>query len=179
MTGDTRLHLIGGALVATLAMAPAQVLAQCRDWDEMVADGSLVQIKAVLGDEIDLTLPVVYLNPKRLGRCALGEALYDGLDSALLSAGPPAQGFWVGVSGRSAETFVPEQLWVVQGDRELGLSLKGDYEVDTRLSALGELAFQYLVVYGDNLDPTLPMRLIYVSRIGPVSTEYRVDAYYR
>lgn len=59
------------------------------------------------------------------------------------------------------------------------MSLKGDYEVDTRLSALGELAFQYLVVYGDNLDPTLPMRLIYVSRIGPVSAEYRVDAYYR
>ncbi len=29
------------------------------------------------------------------------------------------------------------------------------------------------------LDPTLPMPLMYASRIGPVSAEYRVDAYYR
>lgn len=160
-------------------LGPHQALAQCQDWDTMLADGSLVQIDTVLGDEIDLTLSVVYLNPKRLGRCALGDGLFDGLDSGILNAGSPAQGFWVGVSGRSADTFVPEQLWVVQGDREMGLSLKGEYDAETRLSTLGDIEAQYLVVYGAELDATQPMRVIYVSSIGPLSSEYRVDAYYR
>ena len=142
----------------------------------MLADGSVVEIEAVLGDEIDLTLSVVYLNPKRLERCALDAVLYDGLDSAMLSAGPPAQGFWVGVTGRSADTFVPEQLWVVQGGRELGLCLKGEYDAETRLGTLSQFDGQYLVVYGAALDATLPMRVIYLSSIGPVSSEYRVDA---
>ena len=154
------------------AISPATSItaaAQCRDWDEMLADGSIVEIEAVLGDEIDL-------NPKRMGRCALGAVLYDGLDSAMLSAGPPAQGFWVGVTGRSADTFVPEQLWVVQGGRELGLCLKGEYDSETRLGTLSQFDGQYLVVYGAALDATLPMRVIYLSSVGPVFSEYRVDA---
>ena len=142
----------------------------------MLADGSVVEIEAVLGDEIDLTLSVVYLNPKRLERCALDAVLCDGLDSAMLSAGPPAQGFWVGVTGRSAGTFVPEQLWVVQGGRELGLSLKGEYDAETRLGTLSQFDGQYLVVYRAALDATLPMRVICLSSVGPVSSEYRVDA---
>jgi len=142
----------------------------------MLADGSVVEIEAVLGDEIDLTLSVVYLNPKRLERCALDAVLYDGLDSAMLSAGPPAQGFWVGVTGRSADTFVPEQRWVVQGGRELGLCLKGEYDAETRLGTLSQFDGQYLVVYRAALDATLPMRVICLSSVGPVSSEYRVDA---
>lgn len=153
--------------------------AQCPDWDQMRDDGSVVEIEAVLRDEIDLTLSLVYLNPPGLGACALGEALFDGLDSGLLRAGPPAEAFWVGISGRSTGDFVPEQLWVVQGDRELGLSLKGEYDVETRLSSLQDFEQQYLVVYGEALDPTEPMRLIYISSIGPVSTEYRLPSRYR
>ncbi len=44
---------------------------------------------------------------------------------------------------------------------------------------MGEFAAQYLVVYGDEIDPSQPMRLIYISRIGPVSEPYRLDAAYR
>ena len=166
-------------LTAALTCAPTRALAQCPDWHEMLAEGSLVQIEVVLRDEIDLTLSIVYLNPPRLGSCALGDALFDGIDSNLLSAGPPAAGFWVGVSGRSADEFEPEQLWVVQGDTEMGLSLKGEYDAVTRLSTMSELAAQYLVVYGHEIDPAQPMRLIYISSIGPVSTPYRLSAAYR
>lgn len=179
MTISVRRLIAAGVVTGVLTLIPAPAVAQCRDWDEMLADGSVVQIEAVLGAEIDLTLSVVYLNPQRLGRCALGTALYDGLDSAMLSAGPPAQAFWVGVTGGSADTFAPEQLWIVQDERELGLSLKGEYDVETRLSTLREFDGQYLVVYGAELDAILPMRVIYLSSIGPVSAEYRVDAYYR
>ena len=59
--------IVAAGLTASFALAPTWAVAQCRDWDGMLADGSLVQIEAVLGDEIDLTLSVVYLNPKRLG----------------------------------------------------------------------------------------------------------------
>lgn len=179
MTGSAGRLIAPGLVAGVLTLLPAPAAAQCRDWGEMLADGSVVQIEAVLGTEIDLTLSVVYLNPKRLGRCALGTALYDGLDSAMLSAGPPAQAFWIGVTGRSADTFAPEQLWIVQDERELGLSLKGEYDVETRLSTLREFDGQHLVVYGAELDATVPMRVIYLSSIGPVSSEYHVDAYYR
>ena len=87
--------------------------------------------------------------------------------------------FWVGVSGKSADDFVPEQLWVVQGEEELGLSLKGEFDVATRLGTMSDLASQFLVVFGDELDATLPMRVIYISSIGPVSAAYRLDSYYR
>ena len=179
MTRGVNAVAAAAGLTAALTFAPTRAVAQCPDWDEMLAEGSLVQIEAVLRDEIDLTLSVVYLNPPRLGSCALGNMLFDGLDSNLLSAGPPAHGFWVGVSGRSADEFAPEQLWVVQGDQELGLSLKGEFDTATRLSGMGEFAAQYLVVYGAEIDPSQPMRLIYISRIGPVSEPYRLDAGYR
>ncbi len=112
MTGATKAVSAAIALVVTLTVAPGRAVAQCPSWEDMLAEGSLVQIEAILRDEIDLTLSLVYLNPPRLGSCALGEALFEGLDSNLLSAGPPVQAFWVGVSGRSADQFSPEQLWV-------------------------------------------------------------------
>ena len=116
MTGRT---VAGALLLAALVLLPATADAQCPDWDGMLDQGSLVPIEAVLGDEIDLTLWIAYLNPPRLGARALGDQLYDGLASGLLNAGPPAQAFWVGITGDSADEFSPEQLWVVQDGREL------------------------------------------------------------
>ena len=171
--------LAGMLLLVSVAALPATADAQCPDWDEMLEEGSLVPVEAVLGDEIDLTLWIAYLNPPRLGECALGAQLYEWLASGLLRAGPPAQAFWVGITGDSADEFSPQQLWVVQDDRELGLSLKGEYDAPTRVSTLEDLDGQFLVVYADELDATRPMRLIYISSIGPVSSEYHVPQAYR
>ncbi|TDI25740.1 MAG: hypothetical protein E2P06_04115 [Acidobacteria bacterium] len=179
MTGATKAVSAAIALVVTLTVVPGRAVAQCPSWEDMLAEGSLVQIEAILRDEIDLTLSLVYLNPPRLGSCALGEALFEGLDSNLLSAGPPVQAFWVGVSGRSADQFSPEQLWVVQGEKELGLSLKAEFDTETRLGRMIEFAAEYIVFYNDEIDRSLPMRLIYISSIGPVSEVYRLDAAYR
>ncbi len=72
MTRRSNAVAAAAGLTAALTFAPTRAVAQCPDWDEMLAEGSLVQIEAVLRDEIDLTLSVVYLNPPRLGSCALG-----------------------------------------------------------------------------------------------------------
>ena len=108
MTRRWRTAAAVAGLIAALALAPDHAAAQCPSWEDMLGDGSLVQIEAILRDEIDLTLSIVYLNPPRLGACALGEVLFEGLDANLLSAGPPVQAFWIGVSGRSAAEFAPE-----------------------------------------------------------------------
>jgi hypothetical protein len=179
MTRATKAVSAAIALVVTLTVVPGRAVAQCQSWEDMLAEGSLVQIEAILRDEIDLTLSLVYLNPPRLGSCALGEALFEGLDSNLLSAGPPVQAFRVGVSGRSADQFSPEQLWVVQGEKELGLSLKAEFDTETRLGRMIEFAAEYIVFYNEEIDRSLPMRLIYISSIGPVSEVYRLDAAYR
>jgi hypothetical protein len=167
------------ALTAALALAPDRAAAQCPSWDDMLADGSLVQIEAILRDEIDLTLSILYLNPPRLGACALGEVLFEGLESNLLSAGPPVQAFWIGVSGRSAEEFAPEQMWLIQGENELGLSLKAAFDAETRIGKMHDLDAQHLVFYEHEIEPAQPMRLIYISSIGPVSESYQVAPAYR
>ena len=42
-----------------------------------------------------------------------------------------------------------------------------------------EFAAEYIVFYNEEIDRSLPMRLIYISSIGPVSEVYRLDAAYR
>jgi len=176
MTWSRRSATLG--LVATLGLTPAPVGAQCPGWDEMLADGTLVQIEAKIRGEIDLTLSIVYLNRPDGGRCTLGATLYDGLETNLLSAGLHVQAFWVGVSGRSSAEFVPEKLFVVQGDAEMALALKGALDLDTRLGPQAELDTELLVFYEAELDRNRPIRLIYLSEIGPVSAAYllRADA---
>jgi hypothetical protein len=176
MTWSRRSATLG--LVATLGLTPAPVGAQCPGWDEMLAGGTLVQIEAKIRGEIDLTLSIVYLNRPDGGRCTLGETLYDGLETNLLSAGLHVQAFWVGVSGRSSAEFVPEKLFVVQGDAEMALALKGALDLDTRLGPQAELDTELLVFYEAELDRNRPIRLIYLSEIGPVSAAYllRADA---
>ena len=84
----------------------------------------------------------------------------------------------MGVSGRSSAEFEPERLFVVQGDAEMALSLKAALDLDTRLGPQAELDTELLVFYEAALDRNRPIRLIYLSEIGPVSAAYllRADA---
>ena len=147
----------------------------CPAWDAMLADGHALQIQALQPlEDVDLTLNFVYLKDPVLGACALGEVMYQRVSTNLL--GPDFQGFWVGVSGTSADDFVPERLWLVQGDKEPGLALKGEVDTtttETRLGTASEFSLQFLVFFEEQLDTTTPFRIIYMSDIGPISDEYR------
>ena len=61
---------------------------------------------------------------------------------------------------------------MVQDDRELTLAFKAGLDTPTRLGSLADLAIEGLVFYEDEIDRTRPIRLIYMSEIGPVSAAY-------
>ena len=184
MTGSTpgrgcaRLTLLLAAGLVALCASPVTGQQRCPTWEEMLETGAAVQLDAMLEGEHEERLSLVYLNSPVLGRCALGPVLFADVNDGLLQV-PGVQAFWVGVSGRSADRFTPEKLWLVQSGKEIPLGLKGEVDSPTAMSTVGRFESEHLLLFLDEIDPAVPMRFIYVSAVKPVDVEYRLPEAYR
>ncbi len=161
------------SLMLIIGWAPGLAHADdCPTWDQMVEEESVSQVIISNRRFVGLSMSFVYLNPPELGRCVLGEELYQQLERGLLKDGSETHVFWVGVGGTYVDLFRAERIYMVQGDKRFDLSLKGEIDVTTPAGTVEGIRTQHLIMFDDAIDVAEPITIFYESGMGTYSGEY-------
>lgn len=142
--------------------------ADCPSWDDMVTDGSAVQVVIGRDDLVGLSLSFVYVNPPQLGECFLGETLYNSVMEDLFKNESDRHLFWVGLDGAYVYLFDKRSIYMVQEDQQFDVSssrIVGKMMVPAVQSAI-------LVSLEGKIDFSEPVIIFYKTGMGTYSNEY-------
>ena len=168
----TARRLAIGLLAGIILLIPRPAAAQCPTWDGLLADESLLDITISAPQMAGLRMWFVYVTPATLGRCTLGDTLFDTA-SAELSGAQDRHVFWIGTEGPALHLFRLERIYMIQETRRY--DMVGSLALDSPATVLNgkpPLTAEALIAFEGPVDFAEPVTVFYEGIMGSVPGEY-------
>ena len=145
----------------------------CPSWEALLEEESISTVGiGAIGPGLGMSIGFVYLNPRPLGECILGQAAYADLLQNTLKDPQRTHAFWVSASGPYASAFKAEDHYLVQANNKLELLAIRPKVTAEPIDGAPEIKVQYLVFFAGELDFRDPVTIFFQRGDGTYGTEY-------